>query len=544
VAVACGEHLVSQVYPAAVPIEVFIDDAVFLVAEELKRRGADGPDPGGYELRRVNGTRLDPARTLDELGIGDGSTLVLAAAESGDPFEPHYESLSTGLANVARRLFPPVTERTAAQTALLILGLVATAVIVLAWHERAATDSLAPAAVAGSYGCLLAVGALWVRGWWPQRRELLCGSGWLAVAPLAFAAAATAPGVPGSAHLFIGAVAACVLVIGATILIRGGIAFGAAAAALCALTSVTAAIRMWRPVPGPVLGIGILAGLLFLLTAAPTVALWSARLRPPHFGSVTGRDLFRRSDGMPLDAVAPVESGEAQPDSEDRPDSDRTPRGAAIVASALRGNAVLTGRGSTGPQITFALLDIERRRQAEVSIAQAQASLQRIIETAPLAIALFTYILTANWLGVLPVQYTDSSGATSELLKPPAADINFVLALALFVFLCYHLAGFWRRGLIGHPIKVLKGHVAVLAPINLVEEIAKPISLSLRLFGNLFAGGIMLSLIALFPPWIMWAPNAIWKTFDLFVGLIQAFIFALLTILYFSQSMELDEEHH
>ena len=53
------------------------------------------------------------------------------------------------------------------------------------------------------------------------------------------------------------------------------------------------------------------------------------------------------------------------------------------------GNAVLTGRGSSGRQVTFALLDIERRRQAEISIAQAQASLQRIIETAPLAIALF-----------------------------------------------------------------------------------------------------------------------------------------------------------
>jgi PAS domain S-box-containing protein len=53
------------------------------------------------------------------------------------------------------------------------------------------------------------------------------------------------------------------------------------------------------------------------------------------------------------------------------------------------GNAVLSGRGSHGRQVTFALLDIERRRQAEVSIAQAQASLQRIIETAPLAIALF-----------------------------------------------------------------------------------------------------------------------------------------------------------
>jgi len=60
--------------------------------------------------------------------------------------------------------------------------------------------------------------------------------------------------------------------------------------------------------------------------------------------------------------------------------------------------------------------------------------------------------------------------------------------------------------------------------------------LSLRLFGNIFAGGILVALIALFPPWIMWAPNAIWKSFDLFVGAIQAFIFALLTILYFGMA--------
>ena len=110
------------------------------------------------------------------------------------------------------------------------------------------------------------------------------------------------------------------------------------------------------------------------------------------------------------------------------------------------------------------------------------------------------------------------------------------------MFVAYHAAGIWRRGVIGHPIKLAKGHVAFLAPINLVEEIAKPISLSLRLFGNIFAGGIMVTLIALFPAWIMWAPNAIWKAFDLFVGLIQAFIFSLLTILYFGQAMELDHD--
>jgi len=60
VAVVCGEHLVSQVYPASVPIEVFIDDIVELLNEELKRRGFAGLEPGvGYELHKVNGVRLD-----------------------------------------------------------------------------------------------------------------------------------------------------------------------------------------------------------------------------------------------------------------------------------------------------------------------------------------------------------------------------------------------------------------------------------------------------------------------------------------------------
>ena len=62
---------------------------------------------------------------------------------------------------------------------------------------------------------------------------------------------------------------------------------------------------------------------------------------------------------------------------------------------------------------------------------------------------------------------------STSCLKPPAADINFVLALALFVFICYHAAGIWRRGIIGHPVKLLKGHVTLMAPINLVEEIAE-----------------------------------------------------------------------
>ncbi len=211
-----------------------------------------------------------------------------------------------------------------------------------------------------------------------------------------------------------------------------------------------------------------------------------------------------------------------------------------VLALAFFLRAKVTSSGVPGGvQLFWEAITTQMRNQIEAAIGMKIAPF-----VLPLAVTLFVFILVSNWLSVLPVQYTDSAGKTAELLKPPASDINFVLALALFVFVCYHAAGIWRRGIIGHPVKLLKGHVAFLAPINLVEELAKPISLSLRLFGNIFAGGILVALIALFPPYIMWAPNAIWKTFDLFVGLIQAFIFALLTILYFSQSMELDEEHH
>jgi F-type H+-transporting ATPase subunit a len=85
----------------------------------------------------------------------------------------------------------------------------------------------------------------------------------------------------------------------------------------------------------------------------------------------------------------------------------------------------------------------------------------------------------------------------------------------------------------------------VMFPINLIEEIVRPVTLALRLFGNIFSGVIMVSLIALFPAFLLWLPNVIWKLFDMFIGLIQAFIFALLTILYFASVREpLPEDAH
>lgn len=208
-----------------------------------------------------------------------------------------------------------------------------------------------------------------------------------------------------------------------------------------------------------------------------------------------------------------------------------------VIALAFFLRIKVTSTGVPGGvQLFFEAVTVGMRNQIESAIGMRIAPF-----VLPLAVTIFVFILVSNWLSVLPLQYTDADGHTTELLSSAAADINYVLALALFVFGCYHLAGFWRRGFIGHPFRVLKGHVAFMAPFNVVEEVAKPVSLSLRLFGNIFAGGILVALIALFPPYVMWAPNAIWKAFDMFVGLIQAFIFALLTILYFAQAMELED---
>lgn len=359
VAVVCGEHLVSQVYPASVPIEVFIDDIVELLNDELKRRGFGGLEAGaGYELHKANGVRLDVTKTLDELGVEDGATLALVPAKEGESFEPQYESLSTGLARIGKRLFEPVTVQTASHTALVILAMVAATVLGLAVRQRLTSDSLVPTIVTGSAGLLAAGGATAVWRWWPQRGDMLDGLGWLAVPPLVVSFASGAPGHLGSPHLFIAAVAAAALTCGIAAATGRHTKVAATVVTLCGLGGTVAAARMWRPIPAQWLGMCTLVALLLLLTTAPTIALWVARIRPPYFGSITGRDLFRRSAGLPPDVVAPVSDNTENADEETNPDT--TPRGAQIAAAAIRANSVLTGicvgAGLTLPPAVWATL--------------------------------------------------------------------------------------------------------------------------------------------------------------------------------------------
>jgi len=150
----------------------------------------------------------------------------------------------------------------------------------------------------------------------------------------------------------------------------------------------------------------------------------------------------------------------------------------------------------------------------------------------PLAVALFFFILVANWFELIPSEINEETG---HLLPAPTADTNLTYALAFVTIVGVWTFGIRQKGVKGY-FKHFLEPFPVLLPLNILEELVKPITLALRLFGNIFAGGIMLALIGMIPLWGSWLPNVIWKLFDMFIGGIQAFIFALLTVLYFGMA--------
>jgi F-type H+-transporting ATPase subunit a len=150
----------------------------------------------------------------------------------------------------------------------------------------------------------------------------------------------------------------------------------------------------------------------------------------------------------------------------------------------------------------------------------------------PLATTLFAFILIANLVEIVP---------TEDRLISPTSDINLTAAMAVFVVGWVHLTGIAKKGLVGYA-QSFTGAPRWLIPFRGLEEVAKPLSLALRLFGNLFAGGLMIQLIALLPTFVLWAPTVVWKLFDMFIGGIQALIFSLLTVVYFSHAVH--EEAH
>lgn len=137
---------------------------------------------------------------------------------------------------------------------------------------------------------------------------------------------------------------------------------------------------------------------------------------------------------------------------------------------------------------------------------------------------IFAFILICNISGIFG-------------LRAPTADYGTTLALALMTFVLIHYNGF-KYQKIKHLTNLAKP--VLLTPINVIGELATPLSMSLRLFGNVLSGTVLMALIyGLLPKFILWFwPGALHAYFDVFSGCIQTYVFCMLTMVFISQNFE------
>jgi len=168
-----------------------------------------------------------------------------------------------------------------------------------------------------------------------------------------------------------------------------------------------------------------------------------------------------------------------------------------------------------------------------------------------LVIGLFLMILVANWLGLLPGVGTiglrgEHGGELVPLVRPAAADLNFTLALAIVTFVVFVWWAIRVNGPVGY-LKELVGEPRYMAPlmfpIHLISELSRLVSLSMRLFGNVFAGEVLLATMlglttaAVFVLPLAFFVPAVFLVLELLFGAVQALVFALLAMTYITMAI-------
>ncbi len=148
------------------------------------------------------------------------------------------------------------------------------------------------------------------------------------------------------------------------------------------------------------------------------------------------------------------------------------------------------------------------------------------------------YLKFSNYIGTLFIFLPFANLAGLFLLRPPTADYGVTLPLGLITFVLIQYNGIKYQKL-GRLTGLFKP-IPILFPINLIGEFAVPLSLSLRLFGNIMSGTVMMGLIYGLLPWFFTLvyPAFLHAYFDLFSGLIQTYVFCMLTMVFISQTYE------
>lgn len=184
----------------------------------------------------------------------------------------------------------------------------------------------------------------------------------------------------------------------------------------------------------------------------------------------------------------------------------------------------------------------------------------------PVIATLFLFILLNNWLGQMPgtgsIGIWEQVDGVTELVpifRPATSDLNLTGALGIFAILFTHLAGMYTLGVFRHLNKFIqigsffkslkKGPIAIMTAaiefvvgiIETVAEAAKAVSLSLRLFGNIFAGEVLITVMLSLAAYIVPLP---FQALELLVGIIQATVFAMLTLVFLTLATEKPHGEH
>jgi F-type H+-transporting ATPase subunit a len=172
----------------------------------------------------------------------------------------------------------------------------------------------------------------------------------------------------------------------------------------------------------------------------------------------------------------------------------------------------------------------------------------------PLVGTIFFFILFSNWSGLIPglsslgiyeISHTTGEEVLVPILRAPSSDLNFTLALGIIAIVMVNVLGAAAIGVGAHLGKFFNFSSPVMffiGILELVSEFIKMISLAFRLFGNVFAGEVLLMVIGMLAPYIIPMPFIL---MEIFVGFIQALIFSVLTLVFINMAIvDHAAEHH
>jgi F-type H+-transporting ATPase subunit a len=223
----------------------------------------------------------------------------------------------------------------------------------------------------------------------------------------------------------------------------------------------------------------------------------------------------------------------------------------ALLASALllAATIVVARRGTLVPGRFQSLIELPIEWLAGVVRGTGG---KRWAEFAGLVMAIFLFVLVANLIGLLPgvgvvgVSIPTEHGEETfvPIVRAAAADLNFTLGLAIIAFVAFVAWGIRANGLGGYLKELLIAEPAymtpLLTPIHIISELSRLISLSMRLFGNVFAGEVLLAVILSLVPLLV---PVVFLGLELIFGFVQALVFALLTMTYITLAIAEHRQH-